>query len=93
MQYIIDIPEDTPCIHIYKTIDFFHFDVTAIPVDQLTPYTESERKKGHWIYCDEYDGAVTHICSECGKRMTTAIGVKASFCWNCGADMREGEEE
>ena len=56
------------------------------PLQEIEP----ERKKGHWIYCDEYDGAVTHICSECGKHMTTAIGVKASFCWNCGADMREG---
>lgn len=51
-----------------------------------------ERKTGHWLFLDEYDEAVTHTCSECGKRMTTAIGVKASFCWNCGADMR-GEQE
>ena len=50
---------------------------------------EPKRKKGHWVYYDEYAEAVTHTCSECGKRMTTAIGVKASYCWNCGADMKE----
>ena len=59
----------------------------------MLPSAEPERKKGHWIYYDEFDGAVTHTCSKCGKRMTTAIGVKASFCWNCGRDMREGDAE
>ena len=58
----------------------------------MLPSIEPERKKGHWIYYDEYAEAVTHTCSECGKRMTTAIGEKASFCWNCGADMR-GEQD
>ena len=56
-------------------------------------FAEPERKKGHWVYYDEYAEAVTHTCSECGKRMTTAIGVKASFCWNCGADMRGEQNE
>ena len=57
-----------------------------------SPSAESERKKGKWIYDHEYAEAVTHKCSECGKRMTTGIGMKANFCWNCGADMRGGEE-
>ena len=60
---------------------------------RLLPSVQPERKKGHWIYYDEYAEAVTHTCSECGKRMTTGIYEKASFCWNCGADMREGKQD
>ena len=53
---------------------------------------EPDRKKGKWIYDHEFAEAVTHKCSECGKWMTTGIGMKVNFCWNCGADMR-GEQE
>ena len=67
-------------------------DVCITTVNEIKS-TEPKRKKGHWIYYDEYAEAVTHTCSECGKRMTTAIGVKASYCWNCGADMTGGKEE
>lgn len=61
------------------------WDCDVIDKLKTVPSAQPERKTGHWIYYDEFDGAVTHTCSECGKRMTTAIGVKASFCWNCGS--------
>ena len=80
-----NVKEVTPA---YMLID----NADAMMELRLLPSVEPERKTGHWIYYDEYAEAVTHTCSECGKRMTTAIGVKASFCWNCGADMR-GEQD
>lgn len=46
-----------------------------------------EQKTGHWIYEDRCYGSWTHKCSECGKRMTTAVNTYADFCWNCGAKM------
>ena len=46
-----------------------------------------EQKTGHWIYEDRCYGSWTHKCSECGKRMTTAVNTYAGFCWNCGAKM------
>lgn len=68
-------------------------DLEWSQMEKMYELGKEERKKGHWIYYDEFDGAVTHTCSECGKRMTTAIGVKASFCWNCGADMRGKKDD
>ena len=44
-------------------------------------------KTGHWIFESAYCEAWSHTCSECGKRMTTAINMYANWCWNCGAKM------
>ena len=44
-------------------------------------------KMGHWIFDSTDYEAWTHTCSECEKRMTTAFGMYANFCWNCGAKM------
>ena len=52
---------------------------------------EQEPKTGHWIFESRYCEAWSHTCSECGKRMTTAVGMYASFCWNCGAKMTGGD--
>lgn len=50
---------------------------------------EPERKKGKWIdKSDDIYGAWNY-CSVCGEQ---AIDLY-DFCPNCGADMREGEEE
>jgi len=50
-------------------------------------------KTGHWIYEDKRYEAWSHTCSECGKRMTTAAGIYANFCWNCGAMMVEDSKD
>ena len=48
---------------------------------------EQEPKSGHWIFESQYCEAWSHTCSECGKRMTTAVNTFANWCWNCGAKM------
>ena len=54
-----------------------------------------ERKRGHWILSDDQwqgdvaNGNYRFICSECGKSDLHSKEVTVSFCWNCGADMRE----
>lgn len=51
--------------------------------------SEEPRKNGKWIdKSDGIDGA-WNCCSVCGEQ---AIDLY-DFCPNCGADMREGEEE
>ena len=51
-----------------------------------------EHKTGHWIFESQYCEAWSHTCSECGKRMTTAVNTFANWCWNCGAKM-EGQRQ
>jgi len=59
--------------------------------DALALLKDQEPKIGHWIFESRYCEAWSHTCSECGKRMTTAVGMYASFCWNCGAKMTGGD--
>lgn len=58
---------------------------------QLT--IEPERKKGRWkrVSANKYTTSSNYIyrCSECGE---TFIGAW-DFCANCGADMREPEDD
>lgn len=54
---------------------------------------KQQPKTGHWIFNgDEYYEAWGHDCSECGKHMTTAKGMYANYCWNCGAKMENATE-
>ena len=53
------------------------------------PSAQPERERGRWIqniYPDVGDG---YRCSQCGKWHV----VKYNFCHNCGADMREVDDE
>lgn len=82
---------------------FFSEDVIRDILELLK--AEPEQKKGKWIW-DE-DGANRGIgawtCSKCERKPNTwwEIDEKvnplmcsgSSFCGNCGADMREGEED
>jgi len=52
-------------------------------------FAESERKKGRWIE-KSTNGEMFSSCSVCGYIEWDA---PRNFCLNCGADMREGEEE
>lgn len=46
------------------------------------------RKKGKWLLIDA--GYYDYVkCSQCGETLVWG----KNFCPNCGADMREGEEE
>lgn len=63
-------------------------------VEKLQP----EREKGKWIVCGD-----KHVCSECDEfALCDAYDVLetgeyqeklSDFCPNCGADMREGQDE
>lgn len=58
------------------------------------PSAQPERKTGKWIFVrDEEAGNALYMCSECGKGDIHAPEVKVSYCWNCGADMRGGQDE
>lgn len=53
-------------------------------------------RHGQWILCkDQYNvdndnGNYAYYCSCCNHQDVHAESAKVSFCWNCGADMREG---
>lgn len=56
-------------------------------IAKLKELEATKPKTGHWIFESSYYEAWSHTCSECGKRMTTAINMYANWCWNCGAKM------
>lgn len=56
------------------------------------PSAQPEPKTGKWIFESEYYEAQTCRCSECGKKLTTKIGILVPFCPWCGAKM-EGEQD
>ena len=66
------------------------------------PTIETERKHGHWIIVDEpnpnyspFDGSSEYFCecSECGARIGSRKRFSNLFCYHCGTDMREGEQD
>ena len=72
-------------------------DVYTEAIDIAIKALENEHKKGKWIdHSDEtiLFGGVTYTppftCSECGK---TALNEPWWYCPNCGADMREADNE
>ena len=58
---------------------------------------EPERKKGKWIERDDCWDGIYYECSVCKYSFSSMEGTPSdndyNFCPNCGADMREGEEE
>ena len=58
----------------------FHSGIVRNHCDFYIRQEEPERKKGKWIDLR---------CDQCGQVDCS----KPNFCPNCGADMREGEEE
>lgn len=56
--------------------------------------TIEERKKGKWILVREADenGNALYECSVCHMAETHVPIVEVSYCWNCGADMRGGND-
>ena len=51
--------------------------------------TIEERKPGHWILVTDKNGQ-HFICDHCGE---WKYRQNQKFCGECGADMREGEQE
>ena len=49
----------------------------------------SAQNTGKWSGADGLYGCGIYICDNCGKFAM----IKSDFCPNCGADMREGEQD
>ena len=65
------------------------FEIAASCVYNLP---SAERKKGKWVRVEDENGDfLCWECSECGERYVMPYH-RASYCPNCGAEMR-GEEE
>ena len=58
----------------------------------MVPSAQPERKKGRWVRIEDENGDfLCWECSECGDRYVMPYH-RASYCPNCGAEMR-GEED
>lgn len=69
---------------VYTTLDNVIEAVNNMP--------SAERKKGRWERVEDENGDfLCWECSECGERYVMPYH-RASYCPNCGADMK-GEEE
>ena len=69
-----------------------------VPELYVRPQDAVERKKGEWQITDAYPHNV--YCSECHKKFAQTHwavwedgSLPRNFCPNCGADMRETEDE
>lgn len=56
-----------------------------IAVEAMKKQIQTVAKKGRWIDMDDHV-----MCSCCGA---THYGADKNYCPNCGADMREGEQD
>ena len=84
--YDFEASEETLRSCVEQDLEEVGFDVDVELLKEQKP------KSGHWIFESQYCEAWSHTCSECGKRMTTAVNTFANWCWNCGAKMG-GEHE
>ena len=61
------------------------------------PSAQPERKMGKWIEQDDGWDGIYYECSVCREPFTLIDGTPSdnlyNFCPNCGADMREGQNE
>ena len=65
-------------------------DAVNNAVEEIKAEMELKRRKGKWIH----DNPNTFRCSKCNKYLDIGCGnMKMNYCPNCGADMREGEQE
>ena len=53
---------------------------------------QPERKRGHWVGIDD-EPCETWECDKCGCIQECFDGEQPNYCPNCGADMREDEQE
>lgn len=57
------------------------------------PSAQPERKKGKWIDAIIADTLPVIVCDQCNTFFPLAFGASHNFCPNCGADMREEEQD
>lgn len=77
-----------------KSVNHPHVDFVIEALQDL-PSVTPKRKTGKWILLEECANA-GYYCSECRKRVVkegwSGTVKKIKFCPNCGADMRQREE-
>ena len=70
-------------------------DAQAIALDMAIKALEQQptRPTGKWIEKEDYNLDTYYECSECGADYCIEGDILIHKCPNCGADMRESEEE
>ena len=56
------------------------------------PSVKPERNQGHWVGIDD-EPCETWECDKCGCIQECFEGEQPNYCPNCGADMREVDDE
>lgn len=77
--------ENAPTIETepYEELDFVQ-EHKKLPVILEAPVIKTERKRGRWIkWGTEFKCDQCHLCNS----------VEKPYCPNCGADMREGDQD
>ena len=98
MSRLIDGDELLEILRIMKERYFDRKIILGKVVEEVKrmPTIDPERKKGKWIPAFDgkfRGGAYWFNCSECGHIVAGGLQSGNFFCENCGADMREGEQE
>lgn len=80
---------------VYNELDFLPTNEEANRIidifDRVTSSIEQEPRKGHWKHI-QYEE--TLCCSECGCQLVDEqTYIPLHYCPNCGADMREVQED
>lgn len=72
-------------------------NVMAVDDLEYLPTIEAEPvRHGRWILCEDQHGVdndnnnYAYFCSQCHYQDVHSKYAKVNFCWNCGADMRDG---
>ena len=76
---------EADCGHVSTLQDVFDI-IDFIPAADVRPVV-----RGHWEIVTGSNGKEYMVCSEC--RVSQTLTGTFSYCPNCGADMRGGEEE
>ena len=66
----------------------------AVKLLDAQPTIEPEPKTGEWIVTSEFDDCCYAKCNQCNVTQIFYYGKPlTNFCPNCGADMREGQDD
>ena len=84
-EYVEYLSEDTREIEIINSNK-------ALEAIEALPSAQPERDQGHWIGIDD-EPCETWECDKCGCIQECFDGEQPNYCQNCGADMREVNDD